>query len=149
MSRLFGPLFSLSKAFFGPPLKEIHLNFVTTTFKKTRFQNFPCLFHFWTFLRPQKCPNSDFFHQTLLEIILWVCRGDPCLFPKFLKISQAKISYGGQCGPTRPKSAFVTEMENPKFSVRSTPCGLQSGDDQVMSKGGHDVYEGIAVRGRF
>jgi hypothetical protein len=68
MSRLLGGIFPLSKAFFGPPFQEIHLTVVTTTFKKFHFQNFPCLFRFWTFLSPQKCPNSEFFRWTLLEI---------------------------------------------------------------------------------
>jgi hypothetical protein len=34
--------------------------------KKSHFQNFSCKFHFWTFLKPQKCPNRKFFDQSLV-----------------------------------------------------------------------------------
>ena len=35
--------------------------------KNTHFQNFSHKTHFWTFLKPNKCPNPIFFDQSLVE----------------------------------------------------------------------------------
>ena len=77
-----GPQKSVSKAFLVVVRKEIYLTTVRRSFKKSHSRNFSHRNRFWTFLKPNKCPNSDFFHRTLLEMFFW-SKGTPFTFPWF------------------------------------------------------------------
>ena len=49
---------------------DFHPTLVTEGFQKSRFQTIPYKNTFWTFSRSQKCPNSNFFHESLVESVL-------------------------------------------------------------------------------
>ena len=65
----FGRPKSFSKAFSEGSRIEFDLTLVRPTLEIFNSRNYSHRNTFWTFLKTQKCPNSDFFHRTLLEKI--------------------------------------------------------------------------------
>ena len=115
----------VSKAFSIIHPMGFYPTLVTEGFKKSRFQTIPYKNTFGTFLRSQKCPNSIFFHESLVQsffrgkgthydfgIFLLNFKEDPFSYDRKCERSEHVLQNfsRGKCPGIFGKQSHITEM---------------------------------------